>query len=108
MVCTLLWWIVANDFPTSVVAVPYVDTFNATLENNEQIPVMVAELIFLYLLYLNGIVSTLGKVAALTREDETLPRGEEKSERETLLLLHASHPFFSLFLRVLVQVGGCL
>lgn len=76
LICSIIWWSYDNSFPTSVVASPSLDTFVTDVGDNSKIPLLTAELIFLYLLYLNGIVAALGDVAHLTREnDKTIPRG---------------------------------
>jgi hypothetical protein len=77
IICSIMWWSYDNSFPTSVVASPELSTFVTDVGENSKIPLLIAELIFLYLLYLNGIVSALGDNAHLTREtDNTIPRGK--------------------------------
>jgi len=75
IVSSLIWWTYSNSFPDSIVSMPYVDTFTTAVDKNSEIPLLTADLIFLYLLYLNGIVTTLSKGAGLNREDNSLPRG---------------------------------
>jgi AGZA family xanthine/uracil permease-like MFS transporter len=73
--CSLIWWIYDNDFPTSVATVPSVDTASLKGINSSKIPLLTIDLIFLYVLYLNGLMTSLSNLAYLTREDSTIPRG---------------------------------
>eukprot|EP01038_Epipyxis_sp_PR26KG_P011854 gene11854-15860_t len=72
---TFLWWIYANDFPKAVAGVPHVTTATTQDIQLNYIPVLTADLIFLFILYLNGIMTSLSNLAVLTRNDGTAPRG---------------------------------
>jgi AGZA family xanthine/uracil permease-like MFS transporter len=73
--CSLVWWIYANDFPTSVASTPSVDIASLKGVKTGNIPLLTLDLVFLYVLYLNGLLTSLSNLAVLTREDSTVPRG---------------------------------
>lgn len=75
IVCALFWWIYDDSFPNSVAAVPEVDTAKFSGINTKNIPLLTVDLVFLYVLYLNGLMTSLSNLAVLTREDNTIPRG---------------------------------
>jgi AGZA family xanthine/uracil permease-like MFS transporter len=75
ILCSLVWWIYDNDFPTSVAATPNVNTISSQGINTANTPLLTIDLIFLYVLYLNGLMTSLSNLGALTREDDTIPRG---------------------------------
>jgi AGZA family xanthine/uracil permease-like MFS transporter len=73
--CSLLWWIIANDFPASIAGEPEIRFASINNIETKNIPLLVLDLVFLYLLYLNGIVTSLSNLAVLTRKDGATPRG---------------------------------
>jgi AGZA family xanthine/uracil permease-like MFS transporter len=73
--CSLIWWIYKNDFPRSVVAAPQLDTFRRSETSASSTSFLTADLVFLYVLYLNGLMTSLSNLAVLTRNDSTIPRG---------------------------------
>lgn len=75
IVCSLLWWTTENAFPTSIASAPHADLANLQDIHWTNVPLLTADLIFLYFLYLNGLVPTLAQQADLTREDNSIPRG---------------------------------
>lgn len=74
--CSLLWWIYDRSFPEEVFAVPTVTyaAFNNEVDNSH-LPLLTVDLLFLYVLYLNGLMASLSNLAVLTREDGATPRG---------------------------------
>ena len=75
IVCSLLYWIIENDFPNSVASKPEIDTFKTNDIKYDNTALFTVDLVFLYILYLNGLMTSLTNLAALTRDDETIPRG---------------------------------
>ncbi len=75
IVCSLIWWIYDNDFPGAVFAAPHSDYASLSGLQTNHIPLLTVDLVFLYILYLNGLVTSLSNLAVLTREDGTAPRG---------------------------------
>jgi adenine/guanine/hypoxanthine permease len=74
--CSIIWWTYDNDFPSAVVAQPTLSTYNNDSSDTEQdITFLTVDLLFLYVLYLNGLMTSLSNLAVLTREDSTIPRG---------------------------------
>jgi adenine/guanine/hypoxanthine permease len=76
VICSLIWWIYDRDFPHSIAAIPSLST--ASFEDvhfTSDILLLTSDLIFLYVLYLNGLMTSLANLAALTRDDSTIPRG---------------------------------
>jgi len=73
--CSVVWWWYDNSFPDSLAAVPSIDTVSFTSVNTDNTALLTVDLVFLYLLYLNGLMTSLSNLAVLTREDSTIPRG---------------------------------
>ena len=74
--CSILWWLYDNSFPSDVFSVPTVTTATFSDEvDNSHLPLLTVDLLFLYVLYLNGLVNSLSSLAVLTREDGATPRG---------------------------------
>ncbi|RYH30183.1 NCS2 family permease [archaeon] len=73
--CSLVWWLYANDWPSSIASVPEVTTINMYEARTDNTALLTVDLIFLYVLYLNGLMTSLSNLAVLTREDDTIPRG---------------------------------
>lgn len=75
IICSIVWWIYDDAFPNTIAAVPHVsrDSFDTVFTNNNML--LTADLAFLYVLYLNGLMTSLSNLAALTRDDSTVPRG---------------------------------
>ena len=71
-----MYWACYNDFPTEVASVPTVVTANFERGiDSKHVPLLTADLLFLYILYLNGLVTSLSNLAVLTRDDGAIPRG---------------------------------
>lgn len=73
--CSLIWWIYDNDFPEAIAVAPKVATIDTSGLKNQDIPLLTLDLVFLYVLYLNGLLTSLSNLAYLTRKDSTIPRG---------------------------------
>lgn len=72
--CSLVWWIYDNAFPSTVFAAPFADKASTSELHNSRLALLTVDLIFLYVLYLNGLVTSLSNLAHLTREDGKTPR----------------------------------
>lgn len=77
IVTTVLWWLYYKSFPSEVFALPTVTTasFRVSDSDTTHLPLLTVDLLFLYMLYLNGLVTSLSNLAVLTREDGATPRG---------------------------------
>jgi AGZA family xanthine/uracil permease-like MFS transporter len=75
LTCSLIWWIYDNDWPDGIASFTRVKTFQTTGINGKVVPLLTLDLVFLYILYLNGLMTSLSNLAVLTREDSSVPRG---------------------------------
>jgi AGZA family xanthine/uracil permease-like MFS transporter len=75
LICSLIWWIYDDDFPTAVASVPSMELASFNHVKSKELPLLTVDLVFLYVLYLNGLMTSLSNLAVLTREDSTIPRG---------------------------------
>jgi AGZA family xanthine/uracil permease-like MFS transporter len=75
VICSFVYNFYSHGWPKAVYSSPQSNYFNFIGFANPQIPLMVADLLFLYILYLNGLISSLSYLAGLTREDGAIPRG---------------------------------
>lgn len=79
--CSFVWWTSSNSWPSSLAATPRINpltTFDNGSGPDEQgrVGFLTADLIFLFVLYLNGLVTSLSDLAGLTRAgDNSVPRG---------------------------------
>lgn len=73
--CSIVWWIYDDDFPDTFAGAPSLSIANLARGNSQSTGLLVSDLIFLYVLYLNGLMTSLSNLAVLTREDSTVPRG---------------------------------
>jgi AGZA family xanthine/uracil permease-like MFS transporter len=73
----ILWWIYNKSFPDDVFGLPAITTatLRASASDTRHLAVLTADLVFLYVLYLNGLITSLANLAVLTREDGATPRG---------------------------------
>ena len=69
----LIWWASQNSWPSTILNVPSANYFTLTYMNNDSI-VLVFDLIFLSLLSLNGLISSLSDMGHIKRADGTTPR----------------------------------
>lgn len=71
---TVVWWIISGEWPEAIVGSPY--TNNDTGHFDEQrIILLVLNLLFLYILTLNGLARSLSDLAGLTKKNGAVPRG---------------------------------
>eukprot|EP01034_Spumella_vulgaris_P032387 gene32387-39979_t len=73
--CSLIWWVYKDDWPEAFFAAPYSRTASLNNISYANTPLLTVDLIFLYVLYLNGLVTSLSNLAVLTRKDRQTPRG---------------------------------
>mmetsp|Transcript_51708 Transcript_51708/g.102129 ORF Transcript_51708/g.102129 Transcript_51708/m.102129 type:complete len:399 (+) Transcript_51708:1-1197(+) len=74
--CSVVYWIHFRAFPDQIFAVPNVTTaYFGDGGKHTDLPLMTIDLLFLYVLYLNGLLTSLSNLAVLTRGDNTIPRG---------------------------------
>jgi AGZA family xanthine/uracil permease-like MFS transporter len=76
VVCSLLGWGVYNTWPSGVVSVPSsITTFDFSFDSFQStFVVLVFELVFLYFLYIHGLISSLSRLADLQEKDGSTPR----------------------------------
>jgi AGZA family xanthine/uracil permease-like MFS transporter len=76
MVGTLLSWSFDMDFPQAIVSYPEFDRGDVNMDfNNPKIIYLVCNLLFLYILLLNGLARGLADLAQLTQADGSILRG---------------------------------
>lgn len=75
IICSLVYNFYGHGWPQAVYARPQASYFHFVGFSNPHVPLMVADLLFLYILYLNGLISSLSYLAGLTRDDGAIPRG---------------------------------
>lgn len=75
VVCSLVYWIYDQSFPSQVFAIPTITTAYFGRSDQHNLPLLTIDLLFLYVLYLNGLVQSLSNLAVLTRNNSTVPRG---------------------------------
>lgn len=66
---SFLWWFVSSDWPKRVFGIPYFPTtsYAHIPAPNEAVVGLMAELLFISILYLNGLVISFGNLAQLTK-----------------------------------------
>lgn len=73
---TTLWWVVSNEWPETLVTVPVLDFGNLSgAEMTTPMIHLLFNLLFLYILLLNGLARGLSDLAQLSRDDGSIPRG---------------------------------
>ena len=73
--CTFSWWIYDNDWPSAITERPTFFLTGYTGFTTDNTPLLTFDLVFLYILYLSGITTSLSNLAGLTRENGETPRG---------------------------------
>lgn len=73
--CSVMWWLYDLSFPEEIFAMPTITTANFNGIEPSHLPLLTVDLLFLYVLYLNGLMTSLSNLAVLTREDGATPRG---------------------------------
>lgn len=72
---TFIWWAHKNEWPSSIAEGPKSDAISLLTNPFENDTfVLIMSLVFLYILTLNGLVSSLSDIGKLSREDGTTPR----------------------------------
>jgi len=75
VICSVIWWIYDKSFPDQIFAVPTVTTAYLKNTNRADVPLLAVDLLFVYVLYLNGLLQSLSNLAVLTRKNNSIPRG---------------------------------
>jgi hypothetical protein len=75
---TLTWWYLNNDFPKVIASVPHInfavfDSINFFF--SKSISTLLFNLVFLYILTLNGLARSLSDLGGLTNQSGSIPRG---------------------------------
>jgi hypothetical protein len=72
---TIVWWSYDDSWPKSVASVPTMNLFEGfSSEDYQDVILLTFDLLFLYILTLSGLVSSLSTLAGLVRPDNTTPR----------------------------------
>jgi len=71
---TFLWWIVSGEWPESLVAQPVAERGAGKL-NDPSTVLLTFNLLFLYILTLNGLARSLSDLSGLTKKSGAVPRG---------------------------------
>jgi hypothetical protein len=72
--CSIVWWTVENAWPVGLADVYDVKPFDTDSFTAHAVPVLVIDLVLLYVLYLSGLTTSLARLGDLVREDGTVPR----------------------------------
>lgn len=73
--CTLVWWIDTNSWPASISGIATIKLADLQVGlKMEGLSVLVIELVWLYVMIINGFVGTLSLMGKLVRNDKTTPR----------------------------------
>lgn len=80
---TLAWWIISNEWPTEIVSMPSAKLDHSIIDtvklfnpfNGTENIMLVMNLIFLYILTLNGLARGLSDLAGITKSTGAIPRG---------------------------------
>mmetsp|Transcript_4690 Transcript_4690/g.4832 ORF Transcript_4690/g.4832 Transcript_4690/m.4832 type:complete len:619 (-) Transcript_4690:573-2429(-) len=73
--CTLVWWLYDKTWPKAVGSMPTFQRTNLAGFTTNSTPLLTGDLVFLYILYLSGIKTSLSNLAGLTRGNGEIPRG---------------------------------
>jgi xanthine/uracil/vitamin C permease (AzgA family) len=72
---SFVWWCHDNSWPTSVVRFPVVDYVESFFGSNRVDCIYLSlQLVFIYIISLSGLVSSMATLAGLVRKDNTTPR----------------------------------
>jgi hypothetical protein len=72
---SIVWWWHDDSWPTSVVRVPELDYLDKFFESHRSDGIVLSlQLVFIYILTLSGLVSSLALIGGLVRSDNTTPR----------------------------------
>jgi AGZA family xanthine/uracil permease-like MFS transporter len=75
IVCSLVYNFYGHGWPKAVFQSPQAQYFTFVGFDNPHMSLLVLDLLFLYILYLNGLISSLSYLASLTRDNGEIPRG---------------------------------
>ncbi len=75
ILCSIMWWSYDRSFPDQYFAVPTLTTAYFKPTNTADVPLLTVDLLFVYVLYLNGLLQSLSNLAVLTRKNNSIPRG---------------------------------
>lgn len=73
--CAIVWWGYSNTWPKEIVSLPSIDHIDTSGFNNPMVLDLTSDLLFLYILFLSGLISSLSNLAQIAREDGATPRG---------------------------------
>jgi len=73
--CSIVWWSYDRSFPDQYFAVPTLTTAYFKPTDTTDVPLLTVDLLFVYILYLNGLLQSLSNLAVLTRKNNSIPRG---------------------------------
>ena len=71
---TFLWWIVSGEWPHALVANPIAETGSGSIKDQGTL-LLTFNLLFLYILTLNGLARSLSDLSGLTKKSGAVPRG---------------------------------
>jgi hypothetical protein len=64
-----IYWTYSDTWPTEIMKVPQIELITPCYNCSKKLGIIIFDLIFLYILYLNGLIFSLSNMAKLTRED---------------------------------------
>ena len=94
--CTFVWWIYTGDWPEQIFVLPVTNYANWSGFTSEFTPPLTADMVFLYVLYLSGIINSLSELGKLN----STPRGESTTPPRTRWIYVISG--------IMTVVSGCL
>ena len=98
---SIVYWWYSNSWPPAIVSSPYSDLIGDVGDNLKTpgVPLLIADLVFLFVLFLNGLIISLSDLADLTRTEDSelfkagsVPRGR----------------WLYFFCGVMTVCGGCM
>jgi AGZA family xanthine/uracil permease-like MFS transporter len=66
--CTLAWWVYTGEWPDQVFSMPAVNVTNFSGFTAEFTPPLAGDMVFLYVLYLSGIITSLSELGKLSEQ----------------------------------------
>ncbi len=70
---TVVWWFISGDYPEQLVEMPVTEKDVGVISDEKVL--MVLNLVFLYIITLNGLARSLSDLANLTKKSGAIPRG---------------------------------
>lgn len=71
---TFVWWIISHEWPEALVARPEAEHEPGLHSSSPQVVLLIFNLLFLYILTLNGLARSLSDLAGLTKKSGAIPR----------------------------------